>query len=240
MYNEVNASPIKLFFHQKWVRIVLALDIIVIIIVIGIAIYNSMKTAVVTFNVTPIDATIFVGNDIYENGTYKLSPGSYDVAIIHPDLDSKYFHLDLAGDSSTLVATFLSATDEDGEASFDFYTLKSNYYSYQSLASMASKSDNKTTDHDPSAEDFIAKMEKTLSIFSKLPILGYVHADPTAKGPTAGFSIRNGADDKECTKIACLLVMNYGEGIKEAVAEKITESGYNPTDYEIFYERYKQ
>lgn len=239
MYNEVNTSPIKLFFHQKWVRIVLVLDLLAIIAVIAVAIFNTTKTAVVTFYVAPTDATITVNGAKYENGTYKFSPGSYDITISHPELNSKTFHYDLASDSSTLVTTFLSSTDDDGDPSFDFYEQSSNYYSFQALASIAGKDNNQTIDHDTSAEDFVARMQKILSIESLLPIVDNIYGVPGVNTATTGYSIRNNIDNQECQKVACLLVMYYGEGYEEAVAEEIRSIGYNPTDYEIIYERYK-
>ncbi len=239
MYNEVNASPIKSFFHQKWVRIILVLNFLAILVVIGIAIYSSTKTAVITFNIAPTDATIMMNGSTYQNGTYKLHPGTYDITISHSDLDQKTFHLDLPSDSSTHLITFLSATDEEGNPSFDFYTLKTNQNSYQALTSIASSTNNQTTDHDTSAEEFIARMEKTLSIKSILPIKGSVYAVSGVNTSTAGYSIRNATDNENCQTITCLLVMYYGEGYKDAVATEIQKAGYNPAGYELIYERYK-
>lgn len=238
MYNEVNTSPFRSFFHQTWVRIVLVLDFLAIVAVIGVAIYNSTKTAVVTFFVTPVDATITMGGTTCENGTYKFRPGSYDITISHPGLDSKILHLDLQNDSSTRITTFLSATGNDGQPSFDFYELRQNYDSYQALASIASSNNNQTFDHDTSAEEFIAKTEKILSFYSRLPIIDNIYAVPNVNTATTGISIRDALGNEKCQTIACLLVKYFGDGYQEVVAKKIKEAGYNPSDYEIIYERY--
>lgn len=243
MYNEVNtSSPLKSFFHQKWVRIVLILDLLTIIVVIGVAIYNSMKTSIVTFNITPVDAAIIVNGTKYENGTYKFSPGAYDVTISHPELNSKTFHLDLASDSSTLITTFLSATDDDDEPSFNFYEQSPNYYSFQALASIASKANNQTTDHDTSAEDFIAEYQKLVDIYysDTLPINYQSYTKDEAGEPLLDKSIViKRADSKApCQKLLCVQVLTIDADDRNFANSLMEQKGFNLQYMEIFYENF--
>ena len=230
-----NISPLKAFFKNKWVKLILVLDVIAIIAIIAIMVFNSTKTATVSFDVAPVDAKIQLnGQGDYKNGSYQVHPGTYEVTISHDGLETKTFTVDLPSGYVATVATFLTGPNND----LSFYELKDNYLSYQKLASIASAENNITTDHDTSAEEFIADFGRKISILEVLPIKGYVHADPAVSASTAGFTIRDGRDREICEKTTCLLVNYYGTDYEESVMEKIKEAGYDPVDYQIFYERY--
>ena len=234
MLNNGSISPVKQFLRNKWVRLVLVIDVIVVIAIIGILIFNASKTAIVSFNVAPIDAKIQLnGQGEYSDGSYQVLPGTYEITISHDNLTPKTFTLELKPNHETTLVAFLS-----DNGNFEFYKLMDNSASYQRLTEIASKSNNITTDHDTSAEQFISDFNQILSITKVLPIKGYVHADPSISASTAGFTIRDGRSKEECERIACLLVNYYGNGYEETVAEKIKEAGYNPADYQIVYERY--
>ena len=106
------------------------------------------------------------------------------------------------------------------------------------LESIASAEDNITTDHDTSAEGFIKNYKRMMSISEILPIKKYIHADPEINTSTGGFIIQEGTSDAGCEKIACLLVEYFGRGYEKTVIETIEDAGYEPTDYQIIYERY--
>ena len=234
-YEDGNISPLRAFFKKKWVCLVLIADVLIIIAIIVALIIKAGEVSTLNFNVTPTDATISVnGNANYSNGVYSMTPGTYEIVISHDGLNSKFFTIDLAPHYVSTISTFLSGEDNN----YGFYEQKDNYLSLQKLIEIASAGNNITTDHDTSAEDFIKDFKHILSIYEKLPIKDYIYADPTANASTAGFVIREGSNG--CEMIACLLVNYYGDGFKDAVIEKIKEAGYNPSDYQILYERYSQ
>lgn len=242
MYNEVNTSPIKLFFHQKWVRIVLVLDLLAIIAVIAVAIFNTTKTAVITFYVAPVDATITMGGTRYNNGTYQVSPGTYDVTISHPDLNQKTIHLDLPGNSTTNVTTFLSATDDNGTQTFDFYTLKPNYDSFQVLASIAGKDNNQTIDHDTSAELFIAEYQEQYNLYysSVIPINYQNFTTDAAGEPLLDKSIiiKRASDKLSCQKLLCVQVLTIDANDRDFANSLMEQEGLNLAYLEAHYENF--
>lgn len=234
MQNDGSISPVRAFLRNKWVRLVLIIDVIAIIAVIGILIWNATKTATINFNIAPVNAKIQIdGRGDYSNGTYRAQPGTHEITISRDGLTTKTFTLDLKSGYDATLTTFLS-----NNGNFEFYELKDNYESFQKLAEIASSSNNITTDHDTSAEQFISNLEQILSITDVLPIKGYVYAEPSVNSSTAGFAIRNGTGETECEKITCLLVNYYGKDYESAVMESIQDAGYNPTNYQIIYERY--
>ncbi|MBQ1298361.1 hypothetical protein IIY24_00780, partial [Candidatus Saccharibacteria bacterium] len=154
------------------------------------------------------------------------------IEISHDGLNSKELSINLENEHALTVSTFL--TDGSGE----FYELKENYDSFQKLSEIASAGNNKTFDQDTSLEKFIARMNDILSISEILPIKGYVYDDTNVGASTAGFTIQLGNNKLECKKITCLLVKYYGSNYEEAVTEEIVKAGYDPANYQIFYERY--
>ena len=230
--DDIYDSPIKSFFKNKWVRFVLIVDIVIIIAIIVAFIINATKVSTIELNIAPIDATISInGNQNYENGSYSITPGTYEIKISREGLDSKTLTVDIPSHYYVTVSAFLS---DDG--SFEFYELKDNFRSFEKLREIASADNNITTDHDTSAESFIANLEHAMSIQELLPIKGYVYADPEANASTAGFAIRYGGEG--CKITACLLVNYYGKNYEQAVMEEIRSVGYDPADYQIIYERY--
>ena len=234
-YEDGSISPLRAFFRNKWVRIILIIDVIAIFGIIGVLIWQATKVSTIIFNVAPIDATISVnGNTNYTNGEYALTPGAYEIEISHEGLETKTVSVNIEPQHVMNVTLFLA----DANSDFDFYKLKDNYGSYQKLKTIASADSNITTDQDASAESFISDFERTMSIMNILPIKGYVYAEPSVNVSTAGFTIHNGQGVKGCEKIACLLVNYYGKDYEEAVTNEINEAGYSPMDYQIIYERY--
>lgn len=230
-----NVSYLKAFFRNKWVRIVLILDVIAIAVVIGVYVRQATKISTISFNIAPVDATISVnGDSSYKNGRYSITPGTYEVKISHKDLETKTMKINIESRHYVAVTTFLAGADNN----FDFYAQRNRSSSYQKLKDIASKDNNITTDSDTSAQDFIENFEHILSITDKLPIKGYVYADPNASSSTGGFAIRDGQSNKKCEKAACLLVKYYGKDYEEEVKKQIKEAGYNPDDYQLIYERY--
>jgi len=229
-----SASPLREFFHNKYIWIFWVIDIIAIITIVIAIIQQSTKVSKIYFDITPIDAKISVnGNEHYSNGQHDIAPGKYTIDISHDGLKTKTLSIDVEAHSYTNITTFLNDTDN----SFDFYRQRNNYNSFLRLKDIASAENNTTTDKDTSAQDFIANYTQILSIADILPLNEYLYSEPGG-GSTGGFSIENGQNRKECTLSACLLVRYYGKDYESAVIDKIKEANYDPNDYQIIYKRY--
>ncbi len=229
-------SLIRGFFRKKWVIITLAVNVIIIVGVVTIAIYNSTKNAIIKFAIAPIDATITVnGNDSYHNGSYQFQPGAYEVIISHEGLDSKTFNINLQPNTTTAVTTFLS---ENGN--FDYYTYKDNNSSYLMLTRIASPSDNQTTDEDTSAEEFILQQEQKDSISDLTPIRFSICGMPATRINCDAVEVRYDFSEK-CNNQKCLIVRGREESLTETVIEELsnqlTSRGYNLNDYGYIYEQ---
>ena len=237
-----SVSPIRSFFRNKWVLLSLAIDIIIVIFIIVISINKAAETAIINFDVTPVDATITInGRGGYENKgqpiegnrnsdrSYSLKPGTYEIQISHPDLDTKTFNLNLESNTNTTITTFLS---KDGD--FSFYTLRDNLSSFNRLAEIASAEDNQTTDHDTSAETFIANFQRNYDFYSDgLPLI-YAERDDNGK-TTKYISVRAGYN---CNITLCLQTTVYDENDEAIVNSLIEGAGFNVEDFEIEYRTY--
>lgn len=220
-------SPIGSFFRNKWVRLILIVDILAIIGIIAIIIYNLTKNSIINFTIAPIDATITVnGNSSYHNGSYQFHPGTYEVVISHDGLNSKTFTVELQDNSSAAITTFLSGSDN-----FDFYRLKDNYSSYLALERIAAASDNQTTDHDTSAETFIADFQRNYNLYSAQLPATYSEYDEKGK-LTKYISVRR---NDNCSITLCLEALVNNEDDKILANSLLQGKGFNLKDFEIEY-----
>lgn len=232
----MQASRLGDFFHNRWVRLVIILDIIILAVIIAVIIYNVTKTAVIVFDIAPVDATISLnGDSSYTNDTYEVHPGTYEVTISHPDLDTKVFSVNLEPHATTKVITFLSAS-----GNFDFYEYEDHLDSYEKLASIASASDNQTTDHDTSAEGFLAEQAVKNRVSSVLPV-----SFPICDGPATRTNCDSVILDYEysegCGWKKCIVIQARGDEFTDeylSIAETyLSEKGYNLGDYQYTYKQ---
>lgn len=232
-----SVSPIKAFFRNKWVRSILVLDLIAIIFIIALVISNATKTSAITFNVVPAESQILINGENYINGTYHITPGTYEVEISHPDLDTKIFTVDLEHSDIATITTFLHQGND-----FNFYELKENLDSLFELTNIASAGYNQTTDQDTSAETFIADFQRNYDLYlTKLPI---VDQTPSKYGIEYGvnyeydtLTIQNGDSLSECEKTICLYITDTS-GEKEQFALSVIEKfGFDKNLYQVVYEK---
>ena len=236
MQNDGSESQLKAFFKNKWVRIVLAIDALIVVSLIGVAIWNATRTATIVFNVAPIDAKIMVGSDHYENGSFRIHPGTYDVTVSRDGLKTKTFSLELGSGDVVNFSIFLKTEDNN----FDFYTLWDNYASFRKLAEIGSKGDNSTFDSDFSAESFISDYQKEYDLFiSDILPIEYSEYEWAEHGRTLikDVTIRRG-NAEICEKMLCLEVLTALTRDEDLIRNLLVDNGLNPENYEIHYEFY--
>lgn len=220
-------TPIGNFFRNKWVRLILIIDILAIIGIIAIIIYNLTKNSIINFTIAPINATITVnGNSNYHNGSYQFHPGTYEVVISHDGLNSKTFTVELQDNSNATITTFLS---EDNN--FYFYRLKDNYSSYLMLERIAASSDNQTTDHDTSAEEFIADFRRNYNLYStQLPA---TYSEYDDNNELVKYISVNKSD--KCDVTLCIKALMNSESDRTLADSLLQGKGFNLEDFEIEY-----
>lgn len=237
-----SVSPVGRFFRNKWVWLILAIDIAVVIFIIVISVNKAAETAIINFNIAPVDATITVnGKGGYENigqpiegdrnsdRSYSFKPGNYEIQISHPDLDTKTFNLNLEPNTNTTITTFLSKDN-----GFYFYTLKDNLGAFYRLAEIASAGDNQTTDHDTSAEAFITNFQEQYNLYTtELPV---AYSEYNEKGELIKYvTVRAGAG---CAITLCLEATIFDKNDKNIALKLLEEAGFNVEDFEIEYKIY--
>ena len=228
MQNTNDYSPVQTFLHNKWVRIVLIANAIIIIVIICLLIWQSTKVSTVNLNITPVDATISINGDKkYQNGQYSITPGTYNVTISHEGLEPKNFTIDVAPQSVVTISTFLS----DKDHTFDFYKLRKNYPSYAKLEEIASADNNITT------ETFIKRFQEDYeALTTKLPI---DHSETIYQD--GFYEIKNSFNiiaRNDCTNTLCIQVNTLSANDKEYINAIIQEKGLNVEDFEIEYKYY--
>ena len=234
MQEGMNNSLLSNFFHNKWIRLILLINFVIVVVVIAIAIYNNTKSAIVTFDIAPTDAKISINGDThYANGSFRMLPGKYDVVISCDGLDSKTINLDLASHSSTLITIYLSA---DGGKDYSFYEMRDNIGSARRLLAMMGSEDDIVYDDDYSANSFVSKFGVDLDLFdNKLPLRETVHESPDVGGRIASAISIEKSD--LCEKYLCISVKAYGvEDVEKRAKELLEGAGFDLNYLEIKYE----
>lgn len=233
-YEDGSISLVKAFFAKKWVRLGLVIDVVAILVLIGVLIWQATKVSTITFNIAPVDATISVnGKTGFTNGTYSITPGTYEIKISHDNLESKTFTIDIAPRHAVTLSAFLS----DADQTFGFYELKENYASFLKLAEIASADNNTTNDYDTSAEDFIETFQNNYSIWQKKLPVHFTDYQETETGRklVKDITIKTNYDE-ECKKTLCIKALMAFTDDKEFVNQMLKDQGFDLDHYEVVYE----
>ena len=221
---------------NKWVKLILIINVLILIIIAVIAIDNAQKTATISIDVAPIDAEILIGGQKYENGAHQIKPGTYDVKIAREGLSTKEFTINVSGDSVTNLVIFLS-----NSGNFDFYTLNGNYASFYALSQIASGANNVTTDQDKSAEDFIASYQKAFDLYRTALPINYSEYETFDYGRSLTTDITIKRKEDDCVKALCMeaLILTTGDRDGKKIAnDLLIDKGFRLEDYEIEYKIY--
>lgn len=225
---------ISILLNNKWIRLFLVVDIIIIIAVVLFFINDVMKSATIKVDVAPIDATVLINGRKYTDDVFKIYPGIYEVEVSREGLDTKTFTVEAKADSILDLAVFLSSN-----GNFDFYTLEENYPSFFELSQIASSENNITVDHDASAQEFIGRFQEDYDLYmsNALPI-NYSEYKATGSGRelVMDITIKKGNDD--CVKFLCLDALMLMTNDEEFVNKLLLEKGFRVEDYEIRYRMY--
>lgn len=234
MQNNDTISPIKQFFNNKWVRISLVIDLVLILVLIGVIIWQHTKVSTINLNITPLDATISInGDNSYKNGQYSVTPGSYQILISKEGLDTKSFTIDLSPGNTFSLSAFLS----DSEKTFDFYKLRANFTSYAKLKEIASSNQNVTTDQDKSAESFIQQFEENYKLLNTALPIEYQESE----GYGQDLSILKNITIKAnytCKYTLCIQAFIMGTNSQEFIDSLMREKGIKTEDFEVEYKYY--
>lgn len=236
MQDSPSLSPLKIFLNQKWVKITLIGNVLIIIFIVVILIINATRVSTITLNIAPIDAKISLNGDShYANGTYSITPGSYTIRISHDQLVTKELTVDVSPYHNVTVSAYLSNNND-----FTFYEQRQNLKSFEKLREIASPNDNITIDHDKSAENFVSYYQHNYEIYDILPIMDF---SPSEYGKTGGvryetdtLKISDGRTLADCQKITCLHITDTSGKKRDLALSVITKFGFSPEAYQIIYE----
>ena len=227
-------SPIKSFFQKKIVIVFIAIDLLVVIALVVLFIMNSLKTSIISFNVAPDDAEIFIdGKGGYNNNSYKIAPGDYEIKIVHEELEPKVINIHIDGNSLVSFATFLS---QDGD--FSFYRKKKNYSSFFRLSDIASADSNITIDHDKTAEEFIKSFQRNYDLYISTFPIEYYEYNIDGDGSLKGSVVIVNDYSEECEETLCLKATAVGDISRSFIDDLLIKNGINVEDYEIKYKIY--
>lgn len=208
--------------NHKAISALICLNIVAIILVTTIIIIHHAKTATVSINVAPEQATITLNGREYENSqSYDLLPGNYHVRISMDGMQAKEYDITLDTNDFARIWTYLV----DASGGFNYYL--SHPQDFNILTEVAA-------DDDQAAQDFITEYHQKISFQDLLPIDYDAYTDDYAY--YTQYHIYYDYDNDNCPKILCLIIEDNTGGNEQAAKDKIKELGYNPDDYNLDYQ----
>lgn len=194
----------------------MAVDVIILLIVALIVVYNNAKSAVVDIYVAPSNALIELNGEEYDNfSSQSVFPGDYHVKISMDGMQTKEFDLSLNGGGFGKVRTYLVGTD----GGFGYYV--DNPDEEMVLAEVA---------NDKESKEFVEKYNHTRSILNDLPLEYYDRSNPN--NPIGVFVEQ---DTNDCKGYVVCLVAYGGKENSSIVEGLIREAGFEPSEYRITY-----
>ena len=204
------------FKNPKIQRIILIILIVLIPIIILFTISYNSSLATLDLLIAPKSSTIKINDKIYQNGEYKLKPGTYTVEISKKNFFTKTFTLNLKSNKTTKLHTYLEQTD----GSYSWYL---NHPEDDFI---------RTQIGDEEATKESEQYKKDYPIITVLPL---IHAEYDDQYNYTEYRI-DGGNFEECEKEFCLKITDTTGGNEENAKNLIRKNGYNPEKYEIIYD----
>jgi len=216
------------FLKNWWVKIILLLDGVLILAVVVAGLMRGERNAVIDFEVTPIDAEVFLnGESGYTDGEYKVFPGEYQVKVEREGLDTREFAVTVGANEYVTVAAFL--TEEGG---FSYYELKDNYGDYEELRAIVARNELANSEEESAAaREFVRRFEKAYGIFDE----SFIGEAMSYADGTGDWRVWGSEGVAECEKTLCLEVVDIHEEGKADLRKLISGAGYDFSDYQIIY-----
>lgn len=206
------------FVKHKIISGILLLDFLIIIVLIVTFSIKNAKNAVIDIVVVPEIATVKIGNSTYNNGTFKVFGGSYNVVVAADGFEQKELTINLNNRETTKLYVFL----EPEEKNINYYAKNFNWNDYKNLRIINDEEAN--------------KLYNILSINDKLPIEYYEYNKLNGQAEKS-ITIR-AANDDDCNSYYCLEALMALTDDKQLVQKAIDSKGFNADDYAIKYKVY--
>ncbi|MBR3056193.1 hypothetical protein IKG64_02755 [Candidatus Saccharibacteria bacterium] len=219
MYDAQNLSPLQAFLRSKWVRVVLVVDVLLVLLLIGVAIFQNTKTATVDILTVPSVAKVKIGGGDYESGVYRIHPGDYEATVYADGFVTKMMPVEARAGEISKVWVYL--VPEEGNL---------NYYAQHvdDWYNMGLMSDEEAQ-----------RVYKVLSIQEELP-MDYVEQNETEYegAVVASKYIVIDKSNVSCEAYYCLRIATIFNKSEDTVRAILAEKSFNMDDYDIEWKVY--
>ena len=219
MYDSQNLSLVQAFFKNKWVRLVLVFDALLVVALVGVMIFENTKSAMVDILTVPSVAKVRIGGGEYKSGAYKIHPGDYEATVTAEGFVSKTVSVSAREGEISKVWVYL--VPEEGNM---------NYY-----AQHEEDWENMKLIDDEEAK----RVYKILAIQEELP-MDYIEREVDDEGEMSlKKDITISANNRgECRAYYCLKVATILDKNEDVVKKMLTDKGFELNDYEVEWKVY--
>ena len=157
--------------------------------------------------VAPVSAEIEIEGKKYVNGQYSLPVGEHHIIISADGFSYDEYDFTLTSEEPKMIYTYLNERTKS-------YTEED----YEVLSLVAD---------DDYTEELITRRLHAKTIFEHLPI----------KDDEAKITVTDGTDNDDCEEGSmCIMITGTGTETEESALDVIRKNGYDPNDYECFYD----
>lgn len=207
--------------RHRVLSLVLFLNIVAILVAILIIVIYNSKTATVDVLVAPMDATVELNGTKYENmQSHNIAPGDYHVKISMDGMQTKEYDFSIENNGFVRIWNYL--LDENG--GLDYYL---------------AHPDDVTILEDVADGEVRAWLENYNKIIGIRDILPLTYSNTFEENATevVSISVRQGIDDECKENDFCLIIHDFTGKNTEKALQMIRDSGYDPNDYELVFEK---
>ena len=191
--------------------------VVIILIIIGALLFIKInQPATLAIYVVPSSSTVKIGQETYQNGTYKVPPGNFIATISHDELETKEIAVELKSGQETKLETYLVGPNQN----FDWYT--KNPDDLNMLASIK----------DAAVEAFLQENNSYATLERKLP---YTYEEYSKDYNKHTWFIIKKTPGENCDYF-CLTIDDKTGGNYDLAISELTKLGFNVDKCKIIYE----
>lgn len=204
----------KNLLRKNPLAIIIVIGLLLLGIISAVILIYRQNTVEIELRIAPASATVLIDGKKYQNGTFRIKPGTYTIKIEKEGFTTKEYQFNT--DTTKKIYDYILQTD----GSYSWYLNHSE--DAELLTSIG---------------DYEANLEATAyndkhKIVYSLPII-YANYDKDYN--YTEYRIDGGSFDG-CNTDFCLKVTDTTGGNLDNAKQKIKDAGFNPDDYQILYQ----
>lgn len=212
--------------------------VLVVFLVIIPMIKDSAKLAFLDILVTPVDASVVIDGEVYNNAMYEMEPGHYTATIVREGFKTVTADFDLEKGKTAGLYLYLEPSDGD----WGYYELANNQASLEALLRLNNYNSEgevwwpeiSPIQEKSGAKEVVERYEVKSILPVNVSLCGEVVTRMTCNAVKVEYRYSRKCGDSLCLVISGRSKELPGEALAE-IREKFAEGGFDFSDYRYIY-----